>query len=171
MTLQEKLKLNTDTLLNSFKTLTNEQIQFKPADTVWSISEIIEHIFLVDVGVAKVLTLPPEKGNTENNRTELFSDQKLNTLLVNRSFKVPAPDFVSPKGRFANADDAAKNINIIIDKIIHHLDTNKIEEETHTIKHQVLGEMTKTDWVHFLIHHTNRHLMQLEEVKKSIVIN
>lgn len=166
MTLAEKVKNNTTQLLNSFQTLNEEQLFFKPSEKVWSVIENIEHIFLVDVGIAKVLATPAQQVSSENKNTELFSDERLNSMLVNRSFKAPAPDFVYPKGRFKNREEAAQNITIIIDKIIHHLNTNNVEQETHTVKHMVLGEMTKTDWIHFLVHHTQRHILQLEEVKK-----
>jgi uncharacterized damage-inducible protein DinB len=166
MTLQEKLIENTQTLLLAVKDVSDEKAQEKPSATSWNILECLEHIFLVDVGVSKTLTVPaPEK--IENNKTELFSSEKLNHILVNKrnDFKVPAPDFVSPKGKFASVAEATRSIEIIIEKIILHLNTNDISKETHTVTHPRLGEMTKTDWIHFLIAHTSRHVLQIKEIQ------
>jgi DinB superfamily len=168
MNLVEKINQNTELLFASFLGLSNEQLIQKPNNKTWSVIENTEHIFLVDVGVSKVLTTnhqPKEKGQ---NKTELYGDSRLETLLVNRSFKVTAPTFVSPQNRFSSAHDAEKSIRIIIDKIIWYIGNNDIASETITIKHAALGEMTKTDWVHFLIHHTYRHILQIEEAKKDL---
>ena len=168
--LQEKIQANTQEFFYSFNTLSEASVGFKPSENVWSILECVEHIYLIAEAVSKVIATPPQTEKTENNQTELFGEQKLNKLLViNRSFKVPAPDWVAPKGRFANITEATQNITIIIDKIVNHIEVNTIEQETQTIKHPVLGVMTKVDWVHFMIAHTNRHILQIEEVKKLIV--
>ena len=39
-----------------------------------------------------------------------------------------------------------------------------------TEKHYYFGEMTKPDWVHFLLQHTDRHIAQLEELKTAEVV-
>lgn len=169
MTLQEKVKANTIGLLNSFTPLTQTQIEFKPVENKWSILECVEHIFLIDTAISKIMNTPaPEK--IENTKPELYGAEKLNHMLVAKrdEFKVPSPDPFIPKGIIKTTEDAATNINSITAKIIAHLDTNDISKELHTMKHTRLGEMTKVDWIHFLIAHTNRHIVQIEEAKKLL---
>ena len=168
MSLQEKIQTNNLALLNSFNTLNQAEVNFKSSENSWSILECAEHVFLIAKAVLKVMETPGTTGKTENESTELFGEQKLNKLLViNRAFKVPAPDFVAPKGFFVDSSTAIQNMNTIIDKIVDHINTNKIDLETHTIKHPVLGAMTKLDWIHFMISHTNRHILQIEEMKTA----
>ncbi|MCE9538358.1 MAG: DinB family protein [Bacteroidetes bacterium] len=169
MGLLEKIQNNAEELLKSFHTLNQASLVFKPSEKAWSVLECVEHIFLINEAVLKVISTPAPIEKTENSKTELFGEQKLNMLLIaNRAFKVPAPDFVCPKGSFPDSKAATQSINIIIDKIIQHITNNGIEQETHTIKHPVLGAMTKTDWIHFMIAHTNRHILQIEELQKTI---
>ena len=164
--LQKKIQDNTLLLINSINAQSPAQAEFKPAENVWSILECAEHIFLVARSVSKIITAPPPIEKTENNKTELFSEQKLNILLVsNRTFKVPAPDYVSPKGDFVSIPGAVQNINSIIEKIIQHINSSDIEKDTQLIKHPLLDVMTKIDWIHFMIAHTNRHLLQIDELK------
>lgn len=168
MTLQEKIQANTLELFNSFKSLNETQLKFKPAENSWSVLECAEHINLIDEAVFKVLTTPLPADKTENTKTELFSEEKLTMLLVtNRAFKVPAPDYVMPKGRFNSNTEAKQNVTATIDKIIDLITAHPITHETHTMKHPVLGQMTKTDWVHFLISHTSRHILQIEGIKQK----
>ncbi|MGQ0827682.1 MAG: DinB family protein [Bacteroidota bacterium] len=169
MTLQEKLLANTISLFNSFDTLSQIQVEFKPSVTSWNILECLEHLYLVDVSISKnITTLSQEQ--TANDKAELFGEGKLNHLLVNKrdALKIPAPDFVTPSARFKTIEEAKQHITAIVDNIILYLDANPIEKETQTIKHHRLGEMTKMDWIHFLISHTNRHILQIEEVKKLV---
>lgn len=167
MSLQVKIQENKIELLNSFVNMNKEDLEFKPAENVWSVLEVLEHIFMINKAVLKVIVTPPIE-NHESSTYELFGENKLNHLIVTkRANKVPAPDFSNPTGRFASIQDAEQNLNSLIDKIVEHINNNKIEEETITVKHPMLGEMTKVDWIHFMIAHTNRHLLQIEEVKSS----
>ena len=168
MTLQDKIQANTIELHKSYTNLNDTDVKFKQSEDIWSVLEGLEHVFLINKAVYKVLTTPTLLEAIENKKTELFGEQKINKLLViNRSSKVGAPDFSKPTGSFKSIDVAKQNLNGINDKIINHINTNKIEEETITIKHPMLGEMTKVDWVHFMIAHTNRHILQIEEAKSK----
>lgn len=167
MSLQEKIKANTLLLLASINDVSEQNATFKSSPDSWSILECLEHIFLVDVGVSKTLTVGSNQ-EISNDKTELIGADKLNHILVNKrkEFKVPAPDFVSPSGRFKSLAEAKQSLEIILDKIQTHLKEQDVTKETQTVKHPRLGEMTKTDWIHFLIAHTSRHIEQMEEVKK-----
>jgi len=169
MNLEEKIKNNTQALFESISALSEEKANAKIDDNTWSVLECLEHIFLVDVGVSKTLIVDITADN-KNDKSELFSEGKLNYLLVDKrqEFKVPAPDFVSPTGRFKTLVEAQKSIEVIIEKIISHIKLNAIENEKQTIQHPRLGEMTKLDWVHFLMAHTKRHVLQIEEIKQKV---
>jgi uncharacterized damage-inducible protein DinB len=167
MNLQEKLKINTFDLFNALNLLTQTQATFKPAESVWSILECLEHIFLVNQSITKNVTSSSTE-NHLNDKTELFGEEKLHHILVNKrdALKVPAPPTVLPNAQFSTIEEAKKSIQEIIDQLILHISSTNISEETQTIKHPRLGEMTKVDWIHFLISHTKRHILQIEELKK-----
>lgn len=171
MNLSTKIEQNLQALYHSYTELKEEQLHYKSAEKVWSILECLEHIYLIDKAVLAVLTTAESKYKTENNQTELFGEEKIRKLLVQgRSFKVPAPDYVQPKGEFTSNTVAKQSINGLIQNISQHISTNTIEQETYTFKHPILGPMTKTDWVHFMIAHTERHILQIEELKGKAII-
>ncbi len=166
MSLSNKIQENTKALYHSYAELKEEQLLYKSAEKVWSILECLEHIYLIDKAVLAVLTATESKYKTENDQTELFGEEKIRKLLVQgRSFKVPAPDYVQPKGEFLSSTIAKQNIDAVIESITQHIASNNIEQEIYTFKHPILGPMTKTDWVHFMIAHTERHMLQIEELK------
>lgn len=169
MDLSTKIEQNLQALYHSYTELKEEQLHYKSAEKVWSILECLEHIYLIDKAVLAVLTTTESKYKTENGQTELFGEEKIRKLLVQgRAFKVPAPDYVQPKGEFTSNALAKQSTDAVIESITQHIATNNIEQETYTFKHPILGPMTKTDWVHFMIAHTERHILQIEELKGKV---
>jgi hypothetical protein len=49
-------------------------------------------------------------------------------------------------------------------KIKAAVEPGEIAFDGQTWPHPYLGEMTKLDWLHFLIAHTDRHLAQIGEI-------
>ena len=84
-------------------------------------------------------------------------------LLAEQKAKVKAPEILEPKGIINDTStferlfseqrnlikQAIENAEIVIDNRLH--------------KHPMLGEMTISDWLYFLIHHSQRHLEQIKE--------
>jgi hypothetical protein len=168
--LQEKIKSIASSLLTVIDASSAEELNYKAIPETWSILECVEHICLVNGNVGKLIQAPPPSSPpaTENKPSELYSEGKLNHLLVNkREMKRVSPKFVEPKGIFKSAEEAKTVIGKETEQLLHVLNTTDIARQTHTIPHHALGEMTKTDWIHFMIAHTQRHLLQIEDIKNK----
>lgn len=167
MSLSEKTKTAISNLTDLIDNCSEEELHFKPSPDSWSILECAEHIYLVNTGVYRILQAPPPTA-IENKLREIHSEGKLNHILVTkRDIKRNAPPFVVPKGIFKTKEDVKQAINRDTTGIIAILGTNDISKETQTFAHPSIGEMTKTDWVHFLIAHTERHLFQIKEIREG----
>ncbi len=163
--IQEKIKVTIDKLIDQITPLDQQELEYKPSLGSWNILECVEHIHLVNAGIVTVLQKPAPESN-ENMVSELFGEGKLNHLLVTkREAKHVAPERVSPKGIFKDREEAEKAIHKDIHVILHLLNTKDFSQETFIIHHPRLGNMTKTDWLYFLIAHTERHIFQIEEIK------
>lgn len=167
MQLQEKIRSISYSLIDLIDSSTEEELLFKATPDSWNILECVEHICLVNGNVARLLELPSPASH-ENKQPELYSEGKLNHLLVTkRDIKRAAPDFVTPKSIYKTAGEAKEVIYDNIEHILNRLEQSDISEQTHTIPHHALGEMTKTDWIHFMLAHTQRHLYQIEKIKEE----
>jgi|SRR3954465_5333229 len=167
MSLSEKIRTVVSALVNLIDTCTEEELHYKPTADSWSILECVEHIYLVNRNVFIALQTPPPLSH-ENKLSELHSEGKLNHILVTkREIKRTAPPLVVPKGIFKTKVEAKEAIRKSEAEILNALKATDISKETHTIAHPSIGEMTKTDWVHFSISHTQRHLFQIEEIKNA----
>ena len=167
MSLQEKIKATIDKLIAFIDQSPLEELLYKPSVESWNILECAEHIHLANAGIERILQTPAPETN-ENMLSELFGEGKLNHLLVTkRTVKQPAPDNVVPAGIFTTGEKAKRAIQKDIHAILHLLDTKDFSQETFIIHHFRLGNMTKTDWIYFLIAHTERHLFQIAEIKQA----
>lgn len=165
MALQEKIRIVLFSLIDLIDAAEQEELVFRPAPDSWTLLECVEHICLVNAAVANLLSGPPAEGG-ENKPSERYSEGKLNHILVTkREEKRVSPETMKPKGIFQTAEQAKEMIYKDTERILRVLDREDISKHTQTIPHPRLGEMTKTDWLHFLIAHTQRHLFQIEEIK------
>lgn len=164
--IQEKITATIDKLTDQINQSDQQELEYKATPDSWSILECAEHIHVVNSGIAKLLQKPGPETN-ENMVSELFGEGKMNHLLVTkRAVKQIAPEGVAPKGIFKTAEEATKAIHKDIHVILHLLNTKDFSQETFIIHHPRLGSMTKTDWLYFLIAHTERHFFQVEEIKR-----
>ncbi len=166
--LSDKIRVNTTALHQSYNGLNETQVHFKPAENCWSVLECLEHIYLINKAVMGAMTGITAENMPDNIKTELFGEEKLDKLLVKgRAFKVPAPDFVKPKGKFVNLSEASQHIDTVANRLIEHINSYPVEQDVRTYKHPILGYMTPMDWVHFMVSHTERHIHQIEDLKAN----
>lgn len=157
-----RLQQNTSDVLNYAKSVRQELLVMRPAPDKWSPLEILEHVYLTDKLVVFILNKQqPKVAETP----ELIGDEKLQKVIVGlRQRKVKAPDLVHPKGVFGNLNDAENAFQRVRAELLSSLKSGKIVADNRVQNHPMLGEMTMTDWLNFIIHHSNRHLEQLKDI-------
>lgn len=167
MSLSEKTKTVISALTDLIDSCSEEELHFKPTPDSWNILACAEHILLVNSTVYRFLQSPPPT-LADNKVSELHSEGKMNHILVTkRDIKRIAPEWVVPKSIFKTGEEAKQAIQKDTTGLLNILEKTDISKETHTVAHPAIGEMTKTDWMHFLISHTQRHLFQIEEIKEQ----
>jgi hypothetical protein len=155
-----QLSQNTNDVLTSLGSISIEKALEKP-DGKWSILEIVEHINILD----KMILLGLLKGSDKKNETEfVIGTQKMERIILGmRQKKIIAPDSVAPKGVYLSKQEAIDSFTTLREKIAFYLANSKIILDNSIIVHPFLGELTKVDWCGFLILHTQRHLLQIQE--------
>lgn len=155
-----KLDQNTHKLLEKVKEYSIEKLKEK-RESEWSILEILEHIYFTDKVVYSLVSKPSEK---ESDAKELFGQKKLATILIDqRDKKIQSPDFLYPKGHFKNLSHFNSEFIDLRNSLKNDLITEKVKIDNRIQNHPLLGEMTITDWLNFILFHTERHLQQIHE--------
>jgi hypothetical protein len=161
--IREKLKA---TIAN----LSEAQLESRLDENGWTIREIIEHISIVENGMAKICAKLLRESVEEN----LSNDGKANIspefleraklITDRRNRKVQAPERVMPSGGLSVAESLAKmdeNAGILqqIRAGLELTDTQK-----HKFPHPFFGDLSATEWLVLVGGHEYRHIDQIEEI-------
>lgn len=128
----------------------------------WSIIEILEHIYLTDKLVRHIVTRPSELVHETEN---VVGKEKIRHLLVEGSNrKVAAPNILHPKGDIQDLASMKEMMlterNLLKENILNQ----QIVIDNRMHQHPLMGNMTISDWLYFIIHHSQRHLDQIKAI-------
>ena len=159
-------------LLRSFEGVPGDRLCQRATPEGWSVAEILDHLRMVEAGVARLITKrvaqAREAGLGEEKLTEpvLPTFDQHSAQLENAVMQSPAT--VVPRA------------NIDINEAVEGLEGSRealraaavsanglsIGEIKHT--HQILGELDLYQWLIFVGQHEGRHKKQIERTLKSI---
>lgn len=151
--------------------LTDEQANAFPVGEKWSISNIVEHLAMVDFGMtricAKLLAGAREKGETSGGEAHI-TETFLQKTAGARDTKVDAPETVVPSGNQSIAESLAK-----MDENLKTLNELRPLFETvgcegFTFPHPAFGPMNSNEWLLLLGAHEARHTAQIQRLLEKI---
>lgn len=140
-----------------------EFLHFTPDESIWSLHLILGHIFKVEKGVKSILM---NNGGVEIETEALYSEEQIHLISMDRRVKYKAPIATIPTRTDHSLDESLKAIKDLRSEIYHAIEMNQIVWNTSGPPHPLFGKMSKMDWLHFLISHFDRHMLQIEELKK-----
>ncbi len=150
---------NTNAVLQLAKSSTTAQLSHIEKGK-WNVLQILEHIYLTDKIVIAIISRPTEKLHTNE---EFIGNEKLKLWLVEKqTTKVKAPEMLEPKGDLKDIASFEKIFLTQRNLLKQQIEKGQITIDNRIHKHPMLGEMTISDWLYFLIHHTQRHLKQAQ---------
>jgi DinB family protein len=159
-------------LLQSFEGIPGDRLCRRPANEGWSVAEILEHLRMVEAGIARLITKRVGQAREGGLGEERSTDPVLPTFEQHRAkldnAVLEAPATVHPRS------------NIDINEAVEGLESSRealraaavsanglsIGEIKHT--HAILGELDLYQWLIFVGQHESRHKKQIERTLKSI---
>jgi DinB superfamily len=165
--LVKELERTRDKFLKSVEGLSEAQWNYKAAPEKWSIAQCAEHIAaaesLIRGAVEGGLTKPLADGQ---DRGALVKDELIQTMIVDRSRKFSAPEPLIPGGRFGSAAAAVDAFRKERGETLK-LAQGDADFRAHAAQHPGFGMIDTYGWMLFLSGHTERHTLQIEEVKTN----
>ena len=154
-------------LKNTILDLTDEQTSVLPEGEKWTIAHFVEHIAIVENGMAKIsaklLTQAQAVGKPSDGTAKLSETFAQKAAGV-RDMKLEAPERVRPTGKLTIAESLAKmEENRQLLKDLRPL-FESVECADFTFPHPAFGELTAHEWLTLIGGHEARHLRQLENV-------
>jgi hypothetical protein len=151
--------------LNAVEGLTEEQWYFKPAPDRWSIAECAEHIAVSETFIRGVVEKMLEKP-VETVEPEARKDAVLMAMLVDRTSKFNAPDPLVPHDSFESEEE------LIASFVRERRETIALAKSASGLRdragtHPALGNVDAYGWLLIVAGHSERHTLQIEEIKQS----
>ena len=165
--LLDQLESSRKAMLASIQDLTPEQWAFKPAPSVWSVKECAEHIILAEdflfnavQQILKSPAVPRPEGSNEQ------ADHIIAARVQDRSQKATAPEAITPTGKFATPEDAAREFAVRREKTIAYVKTTDDPLRVH-VGSSPGGKMDAYQFLLLLASHSARHTAQIREVESN----
>jgi hypothetical protein len=151
-------------LLRSARSLTPEQLDYKPAPDRWSVGEILEHLTVAESRllprIEEILrgTPDPTKRSAWEGR-----DEALVQNVASREPRVQAPDRIQPTGRW-RGEELFGQLEAVRQHTSEFAATTNADLRRYFYPHPVLGELDCYQWLLITGAHFERHCAQVEEV-------
>jgi hypothetical protein len=150
---------------DEIKGMSENQLNWKPADSVWSIAECVEHIALAEKNIFD-LAMSSLKGTADpSKRSQLkFDDEALKKFITDRSFKVKTREGFIPTGQFGNTEKTLTVFNERREALIKYMKDTNDDLRNHFAEFP-FGLLDSYQVLIFLSGHTRRHTFQIAELK------
>lgn len=155
-------------LQKSISGLSNEQLQFKPDQNQWSVSQCLEHIILTEKMLFDMIQQQLGKDSQSdptNQRSQ--TDEEIVKTITNRSQKFQAPEMLQPKGQYENTSVAWAEFNKERKLITDYIKSADIVKLRNHLSKYPTGVADGYQSLLFLAAHTARHTAQIQEIKSN----
>ena len=149
-------------VIDKVASLSHEEATERPDPSVWTVLECLEHIVVTNLAVFRFVS-SDQSGKSETDVEELIPRDRMKRALHNRDRKYQAPEPIRPTGRFKTLQEAVDQLQWIRTQFGEFLSKHPTVNRA-TWDHPFLGAMTKKDWLHFVVDHTERHTFQIDEI-------
>ncbi|HKD05820.1 MAG TPA: DinB family protein [Bryobacteraceae bacterium] len=168
-----ELQTSRKLFLDSVADLTPAQWTYKAGPDRWSIAEVSEHIVAAEgyIGgsiIGVVLKSPADAAKAsqrEPNNAKI--DEGVLVALRDRSKTATAPAEITPKGIYKTPAEAVDAFNAARDKTVDYVKNSQDDMRDHFFSPIPGTELDGVQAFLFLAGHNERHVEQIEEVKKS----
>ncbi|MEQ8556375.1 MAG: DinB family protein [Cyclobacteriaceae bacterium] len=159
----DQLKQSRKALLKTVKGLSDEQLNYKPADSVWSVAECLEHI---TVSEQNLLGLVKATIADENDLQSEVEDTQVDAIITNRDRRVKTRPELVPTNRFGSYDATLAAYNEARTSTIDFIKATN-DDLRGSVTTFPFGNLDAYQVVVFINGHGKRHHMQIEELMAS----
>jgi len=161
------LKETQKALADEIKGLSENQLKWKPADSVWSAAECVEHIALSEKNIFDWAMSTLKENADPSKRSQLkFDDEAVKKMISDRSRRVKTREGFIPTGQFGNAAQTLAVFNERREALINYVKNTQDDLRNHFAASPV-GLMDTYQLLLFLAAHSRRHTLQIAELKSN----
>lgn len=154
-------------LADQVKGMSEAQLKWKPADSVWSITDCIEHIALSEKNLFDMAMGTLKEKADPSRRSQLkMDDAAVKNFITDRSFRVKTREGFIPTGQFGDAKQTLAVFDERREALIKYVKDTRDDLRNHFFEFP-FGLLDTYQVLIFLSAHTRRHTLQIEELKAN----
>jgi hypothetical protein len=163
--LVQELERTSAKFLKSVQGLSEAQWNYKAAPERWSIAQCAEHIAAAEPFIRGAIVKSMEAPASEEMLKQgVQKDEAVSKFIVDRSTKFKAPEPLVPSDRFHSPAAAVESFKKERAETIK-LAAGDADMRNHALQHPGFGPLDAYGWMLFLSGHSERHTLQIDEVK------
>jgi DinB superfamily len=141
----------------------------KPAAGGWSITEIMEHLVIMEERIPRFLQQKlPEQEPSSRTADPRAKDAKLLKRVASSTNRANAPESAKPTGRYHSCRQALDDFGAARQRTLAYVRSAPPYLRNHLLPHPMLGPLDGSQWLLFLAAHTQRHIKQIEGTNTAL---
>jgi len=159
-------------LLDAVSGLSDAQLDYKPADGEWAISDILHHLALTDEANVKLINRSLKQAQTTGAPLDPTPDESVLNCLDHmadalRDTKAQAPEFVRPQAH-APSEESLARLNATRVKMLESVEQlGEYDLSQLKYPHPLLGDLNLYQWILIAGGHERRHVAQIGRIKAA----
>ena len=137
----------------------------KRPDEHWSMADCLEHLIQLEQLILVVLNGEVRELDGRDPGQKI---QNIKVVFANIEQKLSAGGPTIPSKDVKNRLEITEKFIITRDKITNYLVSADTSKLCMGFKHRLFGELTRLEWLYFIIYHSNRHAIQMENIFSEI---
>jgi hypothetical protein len=160
--LLQEFEAATNTYLEMVAALSQDEMNAVPFTGSWTAAQVTEHLCKSDKGVVQVLNGPVQPTNRPPDK----GVDKLRSIFLDFSTKLPAPEFIIPEPGTYDKDNLISTFKTGREQIGKAIQTLDLSATCHM---PILFDPTRLELINFVIFHTQRHTNQVKHIIEKLV--
>jgi len=154
-------------LFEDVRGLSTSQLNFKADSSHWSVAQCVEHIALAENGIWQRIYNALKQPVTVAKQKLTNTNEQVIAVTLDRSVKYKAPEQLEPTGYFSGTGCALQYFSHKRDSLIDYIRVTRDDLKDRYFVHSSMGTINLYQAVLLIASHSERHIMQIEEVKSN----
>jgi len=162
-----ELKQANQRLFNAFERIDPNLFNLKPNEESWSVSNIGEHLILLESLVNKIV-IKATRPTTKRKPCEKV--KYIRSTFWDLDKKLTAMGPIVPTGQFTEKDKIIQKIKENRLFLMDFISRNDLSLTCEAYEHHLFGTLTRAEWIYYTIYHGERHLKQINRILQRLTV-
>jgi hypothetical protein len=160
--IQEELETVTTELLLIVASFDQPQMNLVPFEDSWTVAKVADHLCKSDSSILGTIY----QDGTPTDRAPDEKTPELKGIFLNFEVKFKSPEIIIPDNKVFRKEELIARLKETRSKPFEAAATLNLNE---LCPHEILGNMTRLEFLSFVLYHTQRHIHQLKRIREKII--